>query len=113
DPHLAAVPGHVRVVPGLPGDAAAVRAQLGRRVEVIARGDGDRLALALHVDRHDGVDGLRRAGGVVFAHGEAATSARVDAQGGVAAVLGRRDRLRRTVAVLPVQTLAPIAGEAD
>ncbi len=37
DPELCAVPGHVRVIPSKPGQAAAIRAQPGRGVEVVSR----------------------------------------------------------------------------
>jgi hypothetical protein len=84
DPHLAAVPRHVRMVPGLPCQPRSVRAELGRGVEVVAAGHGDGISLAVHVEGHDGVDRLASASAVVLAHGEDAAAAGVDEHVGVA-----------------------------
>jgi len=43
-PELAPVPRHVGVVPGKPREVCAVGADPGRRVEVVARDDGDGVA---------------------------------------------------------------------
>src|ERR1700674_3214163 len=113
DPNLAAVPGHVGVVPGCPGHPISVGTELRGRVEIIARGDRDHVPLTIDVERHQRVDGLARAGGVVLAHREEATAAGVDGHVRMAHVNSRRNGSRLAAAVLPVEALVFEIDETD
>ena len=113
DPDLAAVPGHVGVVPGLPGEARAIGAQLRRGVEVVAEGDGGGLALAKGVEGDDRVDSFSRAGRVVLTDRDDAIARFVDDHVRMPEVCFGCDRSRRATALLPVQALVFEVGEED
>ena len=69
DPDLAALPGHVGVVPLLPCDVRAVGGEAGRCVEVGAGCEG-RHSSVFRVDEAEGVDDVSWCGfRVVFLHG--------------------------------------------
>ena len=68
-PQLGAVPRHVRVVPAGPRERRAVRAEAREGVEVAARGEHARLAVAVGGQRHQLVRGLAvLAVGLAHAH---------------------------------------------
>ena len=95
EPQLAAVPGHVGVVPGEPGQGAAIGAEPRAGIEVGARDQHPPgLRRALQGEAHDLVDRLGRALAMVLAHADEAIAAAVHDRVGVTPRALRRERGR-------------------
>src|SRR5579859_704436 len=99
--------------PGKPREPLAVGAQPRRRVEVVPRGDRNRVPLAVPVERDERVDRLGRAGGVVLAHRVEEAAPRVHLEVGMANVGIRRDRPWLGIRVLAVDALVVVVREPD
>ena len=84
-PQRAAVPRHVGVVPGEPGQAPAIGAEARRGVEIAARDQHPLVPAAVEGHGDDGVEGLGFAVPVVFAHTDQPPARGVDHRVGVAA----------------------------
>ena len=109
DPQLAAVPRHVRVIPGQPGQPRAVGAEARVGIEIVARHQHLPAGrVAVHAHAGDRVDRLAAGDRVVFAHADQPAAAAIDDRVGVAQRDLGRDRPRRVPGVLPVE---PLIGE--